>query len=62
MDPSTKFGKEIPSRNLREKRSVDTEIKAKRDNIFSEVITFRITKAKAKENSRGGGGVELNSR
>ena len=29
-------------------------MKAKRDNIISELITFRITKAKAKENSGGG--------
>ena len=35
-------------------------MKAKRDNIISELIAFRITKAKAKENS-GGGEVELNS-
>ena len=31
-------------------------MKAKRDNIISELITLRITKAKAKENSGGGGG------
>ena len=35
--------------------TIDTEMKAKRDNIISELITFRITKAKAKENSGGGG-------
>ena len=29
-------------------------MKAKRDNIISELITLRITKAKAKENSEGG--------
>ena len=29
-------------------------MKAKRDNIISELITLRITKAKAKENSGGG--------
>ena len=34
--------------------TIDTEIKAKRDNIISELITFRITKANAKENSGGG--------
>ena len=28
--------------------TIDTEIKAKRNNIFSELITCRITKAKAK--------------
>ena len=28
--------------------TIDTEIKAKRNNIISELITFRITKAKAK--------------
>ena len=37
--------------------TIDTEIKAKRDNIISELITLRIAKAKAKENS-GGGGVD----
>ena len=37
--------------------TIDTEMKAKRDNMISELITFRITKAKAKENS-GGGGVD----
>ena len=31
-------------------------MKAKRDNIISELITLRITKAKAKENWRRGGG------
>ena len=40
--------------------TIDTELKAKRDNIISELITFRSTKAKAKENSGGGGEVELN--
>ena len=34
--------------------TIDTEIKAKRDNMISELITFRITKAQAKENSSGG--------
>ena len=29
-------------------------MKAKRDNIISELITLRITKAKAKEHSEGG--------
>ena len=29
-------------------------MKAKRDNIISELITLRITKAKAKGNSEGG--------
>ena len=28
--------------------TIDTEIKAKRNNMISELITFRITKAKAK--------------
>ena len=37
--------------------TIDTEKKAKRDNINSELITLRITKAKAKENL-GGGGVD----
>ena len=37
--------------------TIDTEMKAKRDNIISELITLRITKAKAKE-IRGGGGVD----
>ena len=32
-------------------------MKAKRDKIISELVTLRITKAKAKENS-GGGGVD----
>ena len=32
-------------------------MKAKRDKIISELITLRITKEKAKENS-GGGGVD----
>ena len=31
-------------------------MKAKRDNNISELITLRITKAKAKENWEGGGG------
>ena len=35
---------------------IDTEMKAKRDNIISELITLRITKAKAKEIWGGGGG------
>ena len=42
-------------RTLLEKRvtvefkiTIDTEIKAKRNNMISELITFRITKAKAK--------------
>ena len=34
--------------------TIDTEMKAKRDNIISELTTLRITKAKAKENSGGG--------
>ena len=29
-------------------RTIDTEIKAKRNNIISELITFKIAKAKAK--------------
>ena len=36
--------------------TIDTEMKAKRDNIISELITLRLTKAKAKEKSGGGGG------
>ena len=36
------------------KFTIDTEMKAKRDNIISELITLRIAKAKAKENSEGG--------
>ena len=28
--------------------TIDTEIKAKRNNIISELVTFRTTKAKAK--------------
>ena len=36
--------------------TIETEMKAKRDNLISELITLRITKAKAKENWRGGGG------
>ena len=39
--------------------TIDTEMKAKRDNTKSELITFRITKAKAKENSREGGSTEI---
>ena len=35
--------------------TIDTEMKAKRDSIKSELITIRITKAKAKENSGEGG-------
>ena len=34
-------------------------MKAKRNNIISELITLRIAKAKAKENSEGGGGDEI---
>ena len=30
------------------KITIDTEIKVKRNNMISELITFRITKAKAK--------------
>ena len=36
--------------------TIDTEMKATRDDIISELITLRITKAKAKENSGRGGG------
>ena len=36
-------------------------MKAKRDNIISELIAFRITQAKAKKIPAGGGEVELNS-
>ena len=32
------------------KHTIDTETKAKRNNMISELITFRITKAKAKWN------------
>ena len=39
--------------------TIDTEMKAKRDNIISKLITLRITKAKAKENSGGGGVHEI---
>ena len=35
--------------------TIDTEMKAKHDNIISELIALRITKAKRK-NLRGGGG------
>ena len=34
--------------------TIDTDMKAKRDNIISELISFRITKAKAKENLGAG--------
>ena len=37
--------------------TIDKDMKAKRDNIISELITLRITKAKPKENS-GRGGVD----
>ena len=33
--------------------TIDTEIKAKRNNITSELITFKIAKAKAKVKIRG---------
>ena len=41
------------------KITIDTEMKAKRDNIISELITLRITKAKAKENWGGGGSMKF---
>ena len=41
--------------STRRLHTIDTEMKAKRDNIISELIAFRSTKARAKEN-RGGGG------
>ena len=34
--------------------TIDTEMKAKRDNVISELITLRIAKAKAKANSGRG--------
>ena len=33
---------------LSQKITIDTDIKAKQNNMISELITFRITKAKAK--------------
>ena len=54
----TQSGTDNPHQELW--HNIDSEMKAKRDNIISELINLRITKAKAKENFRRGGGIHLN--